>query len=684
MENGIIAKTERFDKDMLLALLKHDGISVQDKKNLKSYYKKRFDGNKVQIQYNYGKEWRKLKMGRISPDPYLGLAIFPSDIRACLAQKYYWDIDIVNAQPVILAQVAKRLGIDCPSLNEYVNNREQILKEISINHNMDRKEAKDICIAVLFGGIRTQHPILISMSQELIILSSKITELYPEIYANVIKLKKNNPLASTLATYIQNEERNVLSCIEEYFHSIGRYFGSLIYDGGLLEKLENETSFPKHHLADCEAFVFDKLGYKISLAMKPLEHTFNFNTEDLVSEKIIIDDAYASEQFSKIVECRKVGNDIFIYNPETERWGCSKTDIDSAIIANKSKLQFKQNSPTGIKLFNYGGSVKHMNAMKTLIPIYVPEGKLPIQYEYEFHNVEENPRVIELFNKLVDLLGNGNDENRSYLMNWIAHMIQKPYDIPKTCLVITGLEGTGKDTLFDLIGKYVVGDSFYNNYNKTHQLFEKHDISRANKVLIKVEEANKVICYENDDLLKSFITSETQGFNPKNEKGFIIPSYNRLVFTTNKGNPIKLTNTDRRFVLLNSSEEKRIDKSFWIEVREILFNNKAGSIIGNYLKNMDISSFNPSILPKSDYKDMVLDIEENLEKRFIRTIGNEWDDWMSMSDLFIVYSNWCKENGCSAISATNAISLGKKLIELCRDGVILRKATKSCSMYKRA
>lgn len=683
MENGIIAKTERFDKDTLLALLSHSGVSALDKKNLKAYSKKRFDGNKVHIQYNYGKEWRKLKMGRISPDPYVGLCVFPSDIRACLAQKYYWDIDIINAQPVILSQIAYKLGVECPALHEYVSNRETILKEISTTHNLDRKDAKDICIAVLFGGIRTQHPILATMSQELIMLSSKIVERHPEIYTNVVKLKKPNPLASSLAIYIQNEERKVLACIEEYFQSIGRYFGTLIYDGGLLEKLENETALPKNYITDCEKFVYEKMGLMISLLVKPLEHSFDFKTTKLVDENIIIDDSYASEQFSKIVESRKVGNDIFIYNPETERWGCSKTDVDTAIIANKFKLQFKQNSPTGIKLFNYGGCVKHINAMKTLLPIYVKEDKLPIQYEYEFHEPVENPRILELFNILVDLLSNGNTETRQYMMNWIAHMIQHPYNIPKTCLVITGLEGSGKDTLFDLLGKFVIGNQLFFNYNKTAQLFEKHDTSRANKVLLKVEEANKLICYENDDLLKSFITSETQEFNPKNEKAFSVASYNRLVFTTNKGNPIKLSPTDRRFVLFNSSNEKCNDKPFWTEVRELLFTMEAGAVIGKYLSEIDISHFIPSVLPQSDYKEMVLDIEENLEKRFIRTIGDEWNDWMTMGDLFIVYSNWCRDKGCSAISATSSIALGKRFIELCRDGAVLRKRTNDASVYKK-
>jgi hypothetical protein len=683
MENGIVAKTERFDKDTLLALLNHDGVSVLDKKNLKTYSKKRFDGNKVQIQYNYGKDWRKLKMGRISPDPYIGLCVFPSDIRACLAEKYYWDVDIVNAQPVILAQIAKQLGMDCPSLTAYVSNRENILKEICETHKIDRKDAKEICIAVLFGGIRTQHPLLVSMSQELTILSSKVVEKHPEIYNNILKLKKANPLASSLAIYIQNEERKVLACIEEYFQSIGRYFGTLIYDGGLLEKLENETSLPKHYINDCEAYIRTKLGLEISLLVKPLEHTFNFKKDDMVAENIIIDDSYASEQFSKIVESRKVGNDIFIYNPETERWGCSKNDIDTAIIANKTKLQFKQNSPTGVKLFNYGGCVKHINAMKTLIPIYVVEGKLPIQYEYEFNEASEDVRIIELFNKLIDLIANGNVDNRTYLMKWIAHMIQKPYEIPKTCIIITGVEGSGKDTVFDLLGKFVIGEAYYANYNKTEQLFEKHDTSRANKLLVKVEEAKKKVFYENDDALKSYITSETQNFNPKNEKPFTVDNLNRFVATTNTGVPMKWDASSRRFALYNCSNEKCNNKPFWTEVRDTLFNMKAGATIGQYLKNYDISTFNPMILPQSDYKEMVLDMEEDLEKRFIRTVGDEWNDWLTMGELFIVYSNWCRDNGCSAIAATNSIALGKRFMVVCRDNVILSKASNKGRLYSR-
>ena len=673
--------TEIYDINAMESLLRHDGVSHDFKKRLRAYKKRTVNGNKVHVEYTHGKDWKTIGIGRFYVMNSIGLQAFPKQIRACLAQKYYWDVDMRNAQPIILLEIAKREGWVCDTIKEFVDNRETILSEIMVNCNKLRDEAKELCISVFFGDSRNEHPIFPKLYEELIHISNNIGLKHPELLKHIKKLEKRNPLSSLCAIYAQDIENRILLCTNEFLKGINRPFEVLIFDGGFIRKLDNETFFPPHILRDMESYILKEMNYKIEFDVKPLNHSFNFVIDNLIPENIIIDDSYGAEQFSKIVEARRVGNDIYIFNPNTERWGCSKTDIDTAIIANKSLLQFKQNSPTGIKLYNYGGCIKNINCMKSLIPMFIKEDKLPIQLEYQFNDIDSNTRVLELFNILLDLLSNNNAITRDYLLNWIAQMIQKPYDIPKTCLVITGIEGSGKDTLFDLIGNFIIGNNLYHNYNKTHQFFEKHDTSRANKLLVKLEEANKLVCYENDDLLKSFITSETQNFNPKNDKPFCISNYNRFVFTTNKGNPIKLSQTDRRFVLFNSSSEKCNDKPFWVEVRNLLFTKEAGATIGNYLESVDISNFNPMVLPPSDYKEMVMDIEENLERKFIRTIGDEWNDWLTMGNIFILYSNWCKKENCSAIGANNAISLGKRFIEIVRDGLVLRKVTNTNAYY---
>ena len=90
----LVTKTELFDADVLQKLVIKDGITHKDKTDLQRYRKRRINGNEVLIAYDFGKDYRTQQLGRIYPSPYVGLSVFPKDIRAALAQKYYWDVDI--------------------------------------------------------------------------------------------------------------------------------------------------------------------------------------------------------------------------------------------------------------------------------------------------------------------------------------------------------------------------------------------------------------------------------------------------------------------------------------------------------------------------------------------------------------------------------------------------------------
>jgi len=115
-----LVKSEVYDVDAMAELLIHDGVPSDVKRLLRAYKKMKVNGNEVQVVYEYGKG---LDSGRIYTQRGLGLQTFPSDVRAALAQKYYWDVDMVNSQPVILLAKCKEYGWLCPALEEYVQNR---------------------------------------------------------------------------------------------------------------------------------------------------------------------------------------------------------------------------------------------------------------------------------------------------------------------------------------------------------------------------------------------------------------------------------------------------------------------------------------------------------------------------------------------------------------------------------
>ena len=44
-------------------------------------------------------------------------------------------------------------------------------------------------------------------------------------------------------------------------------------------------------------------------------------------------------------------------------------------------------------------------------------------------------------------------------MSWLAHIVQKPYELPQVIMVIISEEGTGKDMFAEFISK-VIGEQY--------------------------------------------------------------------------------------------------------------------------------------------------------------------------------------------------------------------------------
>ena len=669
----VATKTELFDVDVLQKLVIKDGIAQKDKADLQRYRRRRINGNEVLIAYDFGKDYKDLQFGRLYPKPHIGLTAFPKDIRAALAQKYYWDIDIENAQPNLFVVLAKRFAVLCPGLQEYCDNRDSVLEEIIATSEFNREEAKTSCLAVLFGGYREDHPLLPLIYSELKELSLKVASEYPKLYALCKSQGSLNPYASCLSLFIQNEERLVLQCIDESLHSLNRSMDVLIFDGGLVRKLQNETEFPTTVLRSVEAMVFDKTGYSIRLVNKPLTHTFDFiKHQTLIPADTMIDDLFACKKFIELNPgvFMRDGNETFMVNPSTGLW--AKTtflDFNEVLSSCFSEMIFKQDSGSGIRSFNYGGNLKNIKNMFEFLPICSPKGQVPIEFIGSLGESPSNPEIITLYLELLSILAKHNQEMIQYLIHYLAHTLQKPRDLPGVCLVITGDQGCGKDTTFDIFMKYVIG-SFYTATMKNEVFFSPYDDLKARKVMVRLEEANAKFCSDNSDALKNLITGNTVSFNPKHKSPFEAENFCRYIFTTNSGNPIAIEGLDRRYVFFNASNEKVGNAEFWSHIYTILGNDEAGRVLYSYFMSLDISHFNPRVFPISEYQEEVREEYKSIERQFI----DQWDgNEVSADELHRLYSQFCKRMKLADDHIPNKLSFGKKLLLFLRDNHIEKK-----------
>lgn len=223
------------------------------------------------------------------------------EVRAHLAEAYYWDVDMANCQPRLFKQKLDQLGVACPLLETYVAQRESCLREVMQACNVERDAAKNLFIRLLYLGS-------IAAWRE----DFKCAEPPPWIHDLADEMRKNaetmyslpefqdlkrysarrqltiseslepangshrefspgpvSAIGSLLALYLQTLECKCVRALVEAMQSDGRKVGGIIYDGAHVEKLSGEQTIPHSDLSQWRGAVLHKTGYDVELTVKP-------------------------------------------------------------------------------------------------------------------------------------------------------------------------------------------------------------------------------------------------------------------------------------------------------------------------------------------------------------------------------------------------------------------------------
>jgi len=371
-----IVKNEVYDVDAMNHLCNYDGLSTDMKTKLKKYKKNRKNINHVQVVYSWGKNMATLKFGRLIG---AGLMEFDKEVRATLADKYYFDLDMANAQPVILSQLCKKNGWACPLLNEYVTYRKEKIAQLMFDMGVSRDECKEFFIQLLFGSKVAwvlKHPFMISMTKEMNEIMTNVARTYPYILAHCQKIYKKdpskkgkNPEAGCIAHVVQNEERLILMAIDASLKSQGRSMDVFIHDGGLVRKLENELEFPVEIIQCCEKDVMDSLGYQISLVIKSMADkkiSFQGKARKYLPNDTLVSDSYAAKKFVELLGdaiVLDVNTGRWIFDTRTGLWSQDPQTLRSYLNIYASEMVFYQIGSSGDDVFDYSGKESNIKNM---------------------------------------------------------------------------------------------------------------------------------------------------------------------------------------------------------------------------------------------------------------------------------------------------------------------------------
>ena len=186
-----------------------------------------------------------------------------------------------------------------------------------------------------------------------------------------------------------------------------------------------------------------------------------------------------------------------------------------------------------------------------------------------------------------DVWANGDEETYEYLLNWFAHIFQKPYKRTDVAIVIPSeTEGNGKNIVMNVIRK-IMGRMYYSTAD-INSIVGNFNPQAEGRLLINLNECTWAGRKSQTGILKALVTEDTMNINQKNIKTYIIDNYTNVIIFSNDDNPIEIGKNNRRYYVLDIKEQK-LDPSL---VDGVL--NVDPQKVFNYFMNRDISQFNPT------------------------------------------------------------------------------------------
>lgn len=226
---------------------------------------------------------------------------------------------------------------------------------------------------------------------------------------------------------------------------------------------------------------------------------------------------------------------------------------------------------------------------------------------------DKNVNLEPIFNHIKSLVDD-NIKHFKYVISWFAQLIQQPHILPHTSLIFISEEGVGKDLFSNFISE-VINDNYCFNTEKIESLCGKFNSILGGKLLATINETNPVESRERQENIKFIITSDKVWIEGKHKDPIKTQNFCRFMFFSNRLFAFPVEDGSRRPVIFKSSSRNLTincgieeNKRYFTELSNIYKNKEYQKTFLEYLKNYDITNFNPKDIVKSSLHQ---ELEEN-------------------------------------------------------------------------
>ena len=737
-----IELTERPDVAMLEELLVSPRLTYNDIAMLAAYARAaRSGGGKVTVTYVRKGPGRLYPMRTVKHSSNPLVAVLLGDVAVNLSRRVrsalfgdtHVDVDIVNCQPRLLLALLNLGSSDIEPakyahLEEYVENRESVFAR----EGLDKGLAKKLVSIVLFGGSTTTFVedtgFKGSLSPWWRRFVKEAKTLGKLVWEGAIDRSEQKQIKAYLASDAYKEAHP--DRVDPDGTVKARYGARLAM---VLQKRETDAVLRailelRRREVPVESYQYDGFLVRNEWRAKVEEWMAECNTDEVEFVIKDFDEPLAPPPFHRF-------DPVAFELPADIEVG----DVKEYQLRQQLRMEryiFKVMTPTGVVFVPDGPKSSHRDPRKIadckvlFANVFVPLVKVkqgkdgPIKVVHrvpffpwwleqpshrQYNDMQFRPPPLQLldghFNKwrgfkvgaaagaaaggdigsFVDhctVLMEGNAEWGEFLLDVLAHRVQRPGERTELALVFLGPQGTGKTGFFEHFCKALMYDHNYLITEKAEQITGKFHLL-VEKILVLWEEAEDRDTLSAADRIKHLVTAEKEYTEKKGVDATLeIMCFLPIVAANHLGRrAINIEGSDRRFVVMkvDDSHIKKDPQYF-----EKLFSAKGGMgdpafmrAVFDFLQKRDIFKYKngrdwSKARPMSDtYDEMkracadpmlswfediakAIEADEAFEGPYAARLdailtqladGETWSREFSASDVYPVYKEWLERHG---------------------------------------
>lgn len=193
----------------------------------------------------------------------------------------------------------------------------------------------------------------------------------------------------------------------------------------------------------------------------------------------------------------------------------------------------------------------------------------------------------------------GDKKKAKWLIQWFAHIVQKPYEKCSLIPAVIGEQGTGKGLLFITIMQAVL-KNYHLTVENSETITDRFNSHLAFRLLTVLDEASWNGNHKESNMLKTITGNEFLMIEEKFGKKVKVKNYSRYALLSNSMKAFAMEASNRRFVPFETNDDYAQRKDYFHPMFEFMRKETGAGMVFNYLLNVDLSDFDPHFLPKFD------------------------------------------------------------------------------------